>query len=61
MLLQAMLKYDAGSREVRLTVDRDYKAGKLLLSFVHSFVRSFVRSFFRSFVTFRVVVSIMTI
>ena len=28
MSLQAMLKYDAASREVRLTADRDYKAGK---------------------------------
>ena len=26
--MQAMLKYDAASREVRLTADRDYKAGK---------------------------------
>lgn len=29
-MVQAMLKYDSASREVRLTVDRDYKAGKRL-------------------------------
>ncbi len=28
LCMQAMLKYDSASREVRLTVDRDYKAGK---------------------------------
>lgn len=28
LLLQAMLKYHADAREVRLTVDRDYKAGQ---------------------------------
>ena len=28
--LQAMLKYDSSSREVRLTVDRDYQEGTCL-------------------------------
>ena len=32
--VQAMLKYDAASREVQLTVDRDYKAGTVTMASV---------------------------
>ena len=35
-MVQAMLKYDSASREVRLTVDRDYKAGKRSHDIVHN-------------------------
>ena len=32
--LQAMLKYDSSSREVRLTVDRDYQEGTCLPPYI---------------------------
>ena len=38
--MQAMLKYDAASREVRLTVDRDYKAGKYLLHVHQAYIQA---------------------
>ena len=33
VVVQAMLKYDAASKEVQLVVDRDYKAGKVSSDF----------------------------